>query len=73
MKKRKVLYTAVCLLLVCCTALTSCNKRCRCMKNNRQFVYYTPEELSERGKSCADMIYLEGLAAQYYSQCEWEY
>ena len=42
------------------------------MKNNRQYVYYTPEQLSERGKSCADMIYLEGLAAQYYSQCEWE-
>lgn len=43
------------------------------MRNNREYVYYTPEELSERGKNCSEMIYLEGLAAQYYSICEWEY
>ena len=71
MKKRLPIYTVAGLLL-CCVAFASCNKRCRCMKNNRQYVYYTPEQLSERGKSCADMIYLEGLAAQYYSQCAWE-
>lgn len=35
--------------------------------------YYTPEELSERGKTCEGMIYLDGLATQYYVLCEWEY
>lgn len=73
MKKHIPFAATICLLMLCCTIFTSCNKRCRCMKNNRQYVYYTPEELSQRGKSCNDMIYLEGLAAQYYSECEWEY
>ena len=43
------------------------------MRNNLQYVYYTPEELSQRGKTCSEMIYLEGLAAQFYSECKWEY
>ena len=73
MKKKIFSAAGVCLILLCCMSVASCNKRCRCMKNNRQYVYYTPEELSERGKSCADMIYLEGLAAQFYSECTWEY
>lgn len=73
MKRTATTLAIVCLLAVCCVALTSCNKRCRCMKNNRQFVYYTTDELSALGKTCSDMIYLEGLAAQYYAQCEWEY
>ncbi len=72
MKKRLAPIAAVCAALLLCTTLASCNKRCRCMKNNRQYVYYTPEELSQRGKNCNEMIYLEGLAAQYYSECKWE-
>ena len=73
MKKKAISALAVCMIMLCCVSFASCNKRCRCMRNNLQYVYYTPEELSQRGKTCSEMIYLEGLAAQYYSECKWEY
>lgn len=56
-----------------CVGTVGCNKRCRCTKNNMKVDYYTPDELDERGKTCAEMEYLEGLATKYYSLCEWEY
>ena len=43
------------------------------MRNDSSLVYYTPEQLESLGKSCSDTIYMEGLAAQYYSYCEWDY
>lgn len=64
---------ALSLLVVMCITSVSCRKRCRCIKNNMTVDYYTPEELDERGKRCVDMVYLDGLAAKYYSLCEWEY
>ena len=70
--KRKWIWLPM-LLALACIVLTSCNKRCRCIKYDSTSDYYTPEELSQRGKNCAQMISLEGLAAQYYSLCEWTY
>lgn len=35
--------------------------------------YYSTEELSQMGKTCAEMVYWPGLAAPRYTLCEWEY
>lgn len=72
---RKSFKTWAMILLVAatCLAATACNKRCRCTRNNLTVDYYTPDELEARGKSCAEMVYLEGLATKYYNICEWEY
>lgn len=61
------------MVLMLSLGTVSCNKRCRCIKNNMSVVYYTTEELSQQGKTCAEMVYLEGLAAPRYTLCEWEY
>ena len=68
----RTIVAAVAVAMVCLVA-TSCNKRCRCMRNDSSLVYYAPEQLESLGKSCSDMMYMEGLAAQYYSYCEWDY
>ena len=73
MKKNKNLTALFLVLALLCLCLQSCNKRCRCIRNNMTVQYYTPEELAERGKTCEGMIYLDGLATQYYVSCEWEY
>lgn len=73
MKKTKFLLRMGLFLLLLCTCMQSCNKRCRCTRGNMTVDYYTPEELSQRNKTCQEMIYLNGLATQYYIQCEWEY
>ena len=61
------------MVLMLSLGMVSCNKRCRCIKNNMSVDYYTTEELSQMGKNCAEMVYLEGLAARRYTLCEWEY
>ncbi len=69
--KQKLLFAT--LLLIAVLTLTGCNKRCRCIKYNTTVDYYTPEEVSAEGKTCAEMRYLSGLATQRYSVCEWVY
>jgi len=60
-------------LVALCFGTVSCNKRCRCTKNNLQVDYYSQEELSAQGKSCAEMAFVQGLAVPYYTLCEWEF
>ena len=54
-------------------ALQSCNKRCQCVRYDGGIVEFTPEELEAEGKTCAEKIYYQNLASQYYSLCEWQY
>ncbi len=61
------------MVLMLSLGMVSCNKRCRCIKNNMSVDYYTTEELSRQGKTCAEMVYWPGLAAPRYTLCEWEY
>ena len=61
------------MVLMLSLGMVSCNKRCRCIKNNMGVDYYTTEELSRQGKTCSEMIYWPGLAAPRYTLCEWEY
>ncbi len=70
MKKKILLASLLCLVVL---AMTSCNKRCRCIKYNTTVDYYTQEEISAEGKTCAEMRYMSGLATQRYSVCEWVY
>lgn len=69
--KKKILLISVLLLAV--LTLTSCTKRCRCMKNDTTLEYFTPEEVSAQGKTCAEMRYMDGLTTLRYSYCEWVY
>ena len=73
MKKNRRFGVLFLVLMITCLSVASCTKRCKCIRNNMTVQYYTPEELSERGKTCEGMIYLDGLATQYYVLCEWEY
>lgn len=66
-------WTAVVLLAIVCLGTVSCKKRCRCVKNNMTVDYYSTTELDQHGKSCSEMVYIDGLATKYYSLCEWEY
>jgi hypothetical protein len=61
------------MVLMLSLGMVSCNKRCRCIKNNMVVDYYTTEELSRQGKTCSEMVYWPGLAARLYTLCEWEY
>ncbi len=54
-------------------ATTSCTKRCRCIRYDTGLEYFTQEELSAQGKTCAEMRYMSGLATQRFSVCEWVY
>ncbi len=61
------------MVLMLSLGMVSCNKRCRCIKINMSVDYYSTEELSQMGKTCSEMVYLQGLAAPRYTLCEWEY
>ena len=60
-------------LLLLLLSVWSCDKRCQCTKYDGGIDEFTEEELASEGKTCAEKVYYNGLAAQYYSYCEWKY
>lgn len=54
-----------------CLLLGSCHKQCHCYGYDNTHTFYSEEEVDQRGKSCAEMIYFANT--RRFSLCEWDY
>jgi hypothetical protein len=70
MKSIKNKWLSASVLAAVALACSGCHKQCLCLGYDGSEVYYSAEEVEERGVTCPNMIYQAGQ--QFYSVCGWD-